>query len=203
MTFAAVSPWRWGILQVASYFGWPVSTTHCIIGAMVGFGLIYGGVGAVYWKSLFRVVSSWVVSPLLGALVSFLVYKCIRRVRAFTTVIFSATATSVSLIHLNRCNLVLSLWCYQPLKRISCSTHLCLALIPHKSPRGILHLPFHLQRWVTVVPSSFVMSYLFLIISLNGNCSEHILVTFVSLSTVLQIRDKLQPQQLQWQFSWA
>jgi len=46
---------------------------------MVGFGLIYGGVGAVYWKSLFRVVSSWVVSPLLGALVSFLVYKCIRR----------------------------------------------------------------------------------------------------------------------------
>lgn len=69
-----------GIMQVASYFGWPVSTTHCIIGAMVGFGLVYGGVGAVYWKSLFRVVSSWVVSPLLGAFVSFLVYKCIRRV---------------------------------------------------------------------------------------------------------------------------
>ncbi|KAG0559574.1 hypothetical protein KC19_10G114900 [Ceratodon purpureus] len=65
-------------LQVASYFGWPVSTTHCIIGAMVGFGLVYGGTGAVYWQSLFRVVSSWVVSPLLGALVSFVVYKCIR-----------------------------------------------------------------------------------------------------------------------------
>lgn len=65
-------------LQVASYYGWPVSTTHCIIGAMVGFGLVYGGVGAVFWRSLARVVSSWVISPLLGAAVSFVVYKCIR-----------------------------------------------------------------------------------------------------------------------------
>ena len=70
----------WGNVQVASYFGWPVSTTHCIVGAMVGFGIVYGGMGAVYWKSLARVVSSWVVSPALGAAVSFLVYKCIRTV---------------------------------------------------------------------------------------------------------------------------
>ncbi|XP_057861871.2 inorganic phosphate transporter 2-1, chloroplastic [Cryptomeria japonica] len=45
---------------------------------MVGFGLVYGGVGAVFWKSLARVVSSWVISPFMGAAVSFLVYKCIR-----------------------------------------------------------------------------------------------------------------------------
>ncbi|KAL3751784.1 hypothetical protein ACJRO7_012594 [Eucalyptus globulus] len=66
-------------LQVASFYGWPVSTTHCIIGSMVGFGLVYGGAGAVFWNSLVRVTSSWVISPLMGALVSFLVYKCIRR----------------------------------------------------------------------------------------------------------------------------
>lgn len=47
---------------------------------MVGFGLVYGGAGAVFWSSLARVISSWVISPLIGALVSFLVYKCIRRV---------------------------------------------------------------------------------------------------------------------------
>lgn len=47
---------------------------------MVGFGLVYGGPGAVFWRSLARVTSSWVISPLMGALVSFLVYKCIRRV---------------------------------------------------------------------------------------------------------------------------
>jgi sodium-dependent phosphate transporter len=47
---------------------------------MVGFGLVYGGVNAVFWSSLARVSSSWVISPLMGAAVSFLVYKCIRRV---------------------------------------------------------------------------------------------------------------------------
>ncbi|KAE9454134.1 hypothetical protein C3L33_13965, partial [Rhododendron williamsianum] len=65
--------------QVASYYGWPVSTTHCIIGSMVGFGLVYGGPGAVFWSSLARVISSWVISPVIGALASFLVYKFIRR----------------------------------------------------------------------------------------------------------------------------
>lgn len=48
---------------------------------MVGFGLVYGGPGAVFWSSLARVTSSWVISPVMGAAVSFLVYKCIRRVR--------------------------------------------------------------------------------------------------------------------------
>ncbi|KAL5552810.1 hypothetical protein UlMin_040211 [Ulmus minor] len=74
-SLAAAGTW----LQVASYYGWPVSTTHCIVGSMVGFGLVYGGAGAVFWSSLARVTSSWVVSPLMGAAVSFLVYKCIRR----------------------------------------------------------------------------------------------------------------------------
>lgn len=74
-SLAAAGTW----LQVASYYGWPVSTTHCIVGSMVGFGLVYGGTGAVFWSSLARVTSSWVISPLMGAMVSFLVYKCIRR----------------------------------------------------------------------------------------------------------------------------
>jgi phosphate/sulfate permease len=51
---------------------------------MVGFGLVYGGPGAVFWSSLARVTSSWVISPLMGAMVSFLVYKFIRRVCSYT-----------------------------------------------------------------------------------------------------------------------
>ncbi|KAB2624795.1 inorganic phosphate transporter 2-1 [Pyrus ussuriensis x Pyrus communis] len=74
-SLAAAGTW----FQVASYYGWPVSTTHCIVGSMVGFGLVYGGPDAVFWSSLARVTSSWVISPFMGALVSFLVYKCIRR----------------------------------------------------------------------------------------------------------------------------
>ncbi|KDP26660.1 hypothetical protein JCGZ_17818 [Jatropha curcas] len=74
-SLAAAGTW----LQVASYYGLPVSTTHCIVGSMVGFGLVYGGPGAVFWSSLARVTSSWVISPIMGAMVSFLVYKFIRR----------------------------------------------------------------------------------------------------------------------------
>nr|GMD16637.1 pentatricopeptide repeat-containing protein At3g63370, chloroplastic [Ipomoea batatas] len=74
-SLAAAGTW----LQVASYYGWPVSTTHCIVGSMVGFGLVYGGTGAVFWSSLARVTSSWVISPVIGAMASFLVYKFIRR----------------------------------------------------------------------------------------------------------------------------
>jgi phosphate/sulfate permease len=54
---------------------------------MVGFGLVYGGVNAVFWSSLARVSSSWVISPLMGAAVSFLVYKCIRRVSTILTLL--------------------------------------------------------------------------------------------------------------------
>ena len=64
-----------------------LSTTHCIVGAMVGFGLVYGGVNAVFWSSLARVSSSWLISPLMGAAVSFLVYKCIRRVSTILTLL--------------------------------------------------------------------------------------------------------------------
>ncbi|KAK1398384.1 Phosphate transporter [Heracleum sosnowskyi] len=74
-SLAAAGTW----LHVTSYYGLPVSTTHCIIGSMVGFGIIYGGRDAVFWGSLARVTSSWVISPVIGEAVSFLVYKCIRR----------------------------------------------------------------------------------------------------------------------------
>lgn len=54
----------------------------CCFVLMVGFGVAYGGAGAVFWGSLARVISSWAISPLMlmRAAVLFLVYKCIRRV---------------------------------------------------------------------------------------------------------------------------
>ena len=39
-------------LQIASYFGWPVSTTHSIVGAIVGFGIIAGGAAGVDWGQI-------------------------------------------------------------------------------------------------------------------------------------------------------
>jgi len=56
----AVGAW----LQIASYFGWPVSTTHSIVGAVVGFGIIAGGAAGVNWLKVGTIVTSWVISPL-------------------------------------------------------------------------------------------------------------------------------------------
>lgn len=66
-------------LQIASYFGWPVSTTHSIVGAIVGFGAVVGGLEAVYWDNVFFIVSSWVFSPLLGGLLSYYIFVILRK----------------------------------------------------------------------------------------------------------------------------
>jgi PiT family inorganic phosphate transporter len=65
-------------LQIASYFGWPVSTTHSIVGAIVGFGVLIGGVDSIYWDKVLYIVSSWVISPLLGGLISYNIFQVIR-----------------------------------------------------------------------------------------------------------------------------
>lgn len=62
-------------LGVASAKGWPVSTTHSIIGAIVGFGIVGIGFDAVRWADLSRIVSSWLISPLLGGAAAYLLMK--------------------------------------------------------------------------------------------------------------------------------
>ncbi len=66
-------------LQVASYFGWPVSTTHSIVGAVLGFGVMYGGMAAADWGKVGSVVASWVVSPLMCGTISFTLFTFLRR----------------------------------------------------------------------------------------------------------------------------
>ena len=66
-------------LQVASYFGWPVSTTHAIIGALLGFGTLIGGRYAVDWQEVLKIVFSWIISPALSALFAFLIFSILQR----------------------------------------------------------------------------------------------------------------------------
>jgi len=66
-------------LIFATYNGLPVSTTHSIIGGVVGYGLVYAGTGIVDWEKLGQVVLSWILSPILGAIVAFFVFKAVRR----------------------------------------------------------------------------------------------------------------------------
>ncbi|RAP26980.1 inorganic phosphate transporter [Candidatus Marinamargulisbacteria bacterium SCGC AG-343-D04] len=65
-------------LQIATYFGLPVSTTHSIVGAILGFALVAGGVDAINWIKVLKIVASWVVSPLLGGVFAFLIFNIIR-----------------------------------------------------------------------------------------------------------------------------
>ncbi len=66
-------------LQVATSFGLPVSTTHSIVGAVVGFGLTAVGLDGIDLTKIAQIMASWVVSPMLGALLGFLVFVLIRR----------------------------------------------------------------------------------------------------------------------------
>ncbi len=66
-------------LMVASFRGWPVSTTHSIVGAIVGFTMAGIGLDAVNWGKISQIVASWVVSPLLGGVIALLLMLSIRK----------------------------------------------------------------------------------------------------------------------------
>jgi len=65
-------------LMVASAKGWPVSTTHSIVGALVGFGVVGIGPSIVRWDKIAQIVASWVISPLIGGVIAFLIMRSIR-----------------------------------------------------------------------------------------------------------------------------
>lgn len=77
MLAALISAAIW--LHLATFLGLPVSTTHSIIGGVVGFGLLVGGIAALNWGKLASVVMSWFISPLFGGAVAFLTFIFIKR----------------------------------------------------------------------------------------------------------------------------
>jgi PiT family inorganic phosphate transporter len=66
--------------MIASSRGWPVSTTHSIVGALVGFAVAGIGMDAVQWGKIGQIAASWVISPALGGLLAFLLMMSIRKV---------------------------------------------------------------------------------------------------------------------------
>ncbi|MBN8461679.1 MAG: inorganic phosphate transporter [Dechloromonas sp.] len=66
-------------LTIASMRGWPVSATHAIVGAICGAGVAALGAGAVNWEVIAEIVVSWLLSPVLGAIVALLLTLSIRR----------------------------------------------------------------------------------------------------------------------------
>lgn len=65
-------------LLIASRNGWPVSTTHSIVGAIVGFAAVGIGIDAVQWGTVGTIVMSWVVSPMLAGFIAYLIYVSVQ-----------------------------------------------------------------------------------------------------------------------------
>ena len=66
-------------LYVASRHGWPVSTTHSIVGAIVGFAAVGIGVDAVKWGKVGSIVMSWVVSPAIAGIISYWLFRSVQK----------------------------------------------------------------------------------------------------------------------------
>ncbi|TDG15833.1 inorganic phosphate transporter [Seongchinamella unica] len=65
-------------LLIASLKGWPVSTTHSIVGAIVGFAAVGISVDAIHWGKVGGIVASWVVSPVLAGSISFGLFMSVK-----------------------------------------------------------------------------------------------------------------------------
>ena len=96
-------------LMLASRMGWPVSTTHSIIGAIVGFSVVALGIESVEWARVGAIVVSWVVSPLIAGVIAFFVFNSIQwsillrpdplvRARRYAPLYIFATVTLISLV---------------------------------------------------------------------------------------------------------
>ncbi|MDH3420400.1 MAG: inorganic phosphate transporter, partial [Gammaproteobacteria bacterium] len=103
----AAGVWLW----IASSMGWPVSTTHSIVGAIVGFAVVALGVNSVSWGQVLTIVASWVASPLTAGVIAFFVFNSIQRLiliqpdplmkaRRYAPVYIFATVTLITLVTL-------------------------------------------------------------------------------------------------------
>jgi len=66
-------------LLIASALGWPVSTTHSIVGAIVGFAAVGVSPDAVEWSKVSGIVGSWVITPLISGVIAFLIFNSAQK----------------------------------------------------------------------------------------------------------------------------
>ncbi len=66
-------------LAVASYMAWPVSTTHSIVGAIIGFAVISVGTEAVNWAKVSGIVGSWIVTPLISGVIAYIIFMSAQK----------------------------------------------------------------------------------------------------------------------------
>ncbi|MDX9788511.1 MAG: inorganic phosphate transporter [Desulfobacterales bacterium] len=120
-------------VSFATWKSMPISTTHAIVGAMVGFGLVAGGVDAIQWVKLTSVVLSWIISPAFSVIISFIMFNIIKRLIISRTDSFNrALKLSPLFIGLSIFIIVLSFLFKTPLGKqlsVGTATALLIALV--------------------------------------------------------------------------
>jgi len=131
------------LLQFASYFGLPISTTHAIVGAVLGFGAMIGGLHAIHWSEIGWIVSSWILSPVLSGIVAYLIFLLIQKKILFALNPVEATRRLAPFFVFMCFNVICLSLCYHGLAQadldfplsyafsISCAISLAAALLSY------------------------------------------------------------------------
>lgn len=94
-------------LTIATIAKLPVSTTHTIVGAIVGFAVISAGIDAVKWGSIANIAASWVISPIMGGVLAFILLRTAQRLILDTEDPFARAKRYVP-IYIGYCGFILS-----------------------------------------------------------------------------------------------
>ena len=125
----------------------PVSTTHSIVGAMIGFGLVVGGPSVVNWAKLFSVVMGWVISPILSGITAYFLFRAIDRlVLARLDTLEGAVVTTPALIALVVFIMTLSMFLKTPLANKLGIKGIAMVLVPLGLATGIYILSWAFLR---------------------------------------------------------
>ncbi len=115
-------------VSFATWRSLPVSTTHSIVGAMIGFGITAGGFSAIKWEKLGAIVLSWIISPVFSLIIGFIMFKVIIKVILSRDAVFKQSIrTSPYFIGITIFVVVLSFVFKTPLgKNLTISTSMAL-----------------------------------------------------------------------------
>jgi PiT family inorganic phosphate transporter len=158
-------------LLLASYMGWPVSTTHSIIGAIIGFACVTVGTEAIDWGSVKGIVGSWVITPLISGIFAYVIFTSAQRL------IFD---TENPLINAKR---------FVPVYMFI--TTMVIALVTIK--KGLKHVGLHLsntEAWLWSAGFSAVVmigGYLYIMNKFSAKEDDHSFAGVESIFTVLMV----------------
>lgn len=85
-------------LNIATYYGMPVSTTHSIVGGVLGAGIAAGGLGVANWDKMATIAASWVISPVMGGIVAAFFLYVVKRTITYQTDIIGAAKRIVPIL---------------------------------------------------------------------------------------------------------